>query len=116
MLGLIIQAGVWMHATHVAQSAATRALEAARADGGTAANGERVGREALRVLAGNALHDAHVTVTRTATRTRVEITGTADTVLPGPAWPVTTTVVGPTERFVPDPHTPTPIPPAREGR
>jgi Flp pilus assembly protein TadG len=102
MILFVPQAAVWYHATHVAQAAANRALDAAAANGGTAAQGQTVGEQSLAALGSGVLHDPHVTVTRTATDVRVDITGTAETVVPGIHWRVHATAAGPVERFVPD--------------
>lgn len=102
MLLFVPQAAVWYHATHVAQAAANRALDAAAADGGSAALGQTVGEETLTALGSGVLHDTHITVTRTATSVRVDIEGTAETIVPGIHWRVHATVAGPVERFVPD--------------
>jgi Flp pilus assembly protein TadG len=102
MILFVPQAAVWYHATHVAQAAANRALDAAAANGGSAAQGETVGAQTLAALGSGVLHDPHVGVTRTATDVRVNITGTAETVVPGIHWTVHATAAGPVERFVPD--------------
>jgi Flp pilus assembly protein TadG len=102
MLLFVPQAAVWYHATHVAQAAANRALDAAAANGGSAAQGQAAGVQALAEIGGGAMHDTHVSVSRTATDVRVEITGTAETVVPGVHWRVHATVAGPVERFVPE--------------
>src|SRR5262249_31896628 len=67
MVLFIIQAAVWMHATHVAQAAANRALDAAAAYGASAAQGQTAGDQTLAALGGGGLKDPHGTVTRTAT-------------------------------------------------
>jgi Flp pilus assembly protein TadG len=102
MLLFVPQAAVWYHATHVAQAAANRALDAAAANGGTAARGQTAGEQTLTALGSGVLHDTHVTVTRTATDVRVDIEGMAETVVPGVHWRVHATAAGPVERFVPD--------------
>jgi Flp pilus assembly protein TadG len=101
MLMLIIQAGLWMHASHIAQAAAESALEAARVQGGTAAAGRRAGRAELAALAGGSLQHTTVTVTRTATTTRVRITGSAEALIPGWHWQVTATAAARNENFIP---------------
>jgi Flp pilus assembly protein TadG len=100
ILMFIIQAGVWMHATHVAQAAATRAASAAAAYNSSTAAGQTAGEQTLTAVGGGVLVGATVTVTRTATQVRVEIHATAETVVPGVHWPVTAVVVRPVERFV----------------
>jgi len=95
----VVQAAVWWHATHVAQSAATRAVDTARVDGGTAAAGEATGRDTVTALGDTVLRDPSVDVERTATETRAEVRGVAMTVIPGVRWRVRATAVAPTERF-----------------
>jgi len=95
----VVQAAVWWHATHVAQSAASRAADTARVDGGTAAAGESTGRDTVAALGDTVLRDPTVDVTRTATETRAEVRGVAMTVIPGIRWRVRATAVAPTERF-----------------
>jgi Flp pilus assembly protein TadG len=102
MLMLVVQAGVWWHATHIAQAAATAALDAARAEGGSTADGQAAGATTLRALAGGALQRPRVEVTRTATRTSVRVSAVAEAVIPGVRWTVQATATGPTEHFVPD--------------
>ena len=98
----IVQAGVWMHATHVAQAAANRAASTAAAYSGTASAGQTAAAETLSALGDGVLKNPVITVTRTATEVRVEIVGTAATVVPGITWAVRAVVVRPVERFVPD--------------
>jgi Flp pilus assembly protein TadG len=102
ILLFVPQAAVWYHGTHVAQAAANRALDAAAALGGSATQGEDAGNATLTALGSGLLYDTHVTVVRTATDVRVDVTGTAETVVPGVHWTVHATATGPVERFVPD--------------
>ncbi|TCB91636.1 pilus assembly protein [Micromonospora zingiberis] len=101
MVMFVIQAGVFMHATHVAQSAATRAANTAAGYDSSAAAGRDAGGQTLAAIGNGVLKDPSVSVTRTATEVRVEIVGQAATVVPGVRWTVRATVVRPTERFVP---------------
>jgi Flp pilus assembly protein TadG len=100
---LVIQFGIWAHATHVAQATAEEALATARVQGGTAAAGQNRASQVLGQIGGPILASPHVTVTRTTTTVSVTITADAERVvpLPGLALPVTVTVTGPVERFVP---------------
>jgi len=100
---MVIQFGIWAHATHVAEATAEEALAAARVQGGTAADGQQRASQVLAQIGSAVLTSPHVIVTRTATTTTVRITATAERVvpLPGLALPVTITVTGPVERFVP---------------
>ncbi|GAA4466326.1 hypothetical protein GCM10023170_077020 [Phytohabitans houttuyneae] len=98
----VFQAGVAWHATHVAQAAATRAANAAAAYQSSAAAGHDAGGQTLAAIGDGVLKNPSVSVTRTATEVRVEIVGTAATVVPGINWTVRAVVVRPVERFVPD--------------
>ena len=102
---LVVQAGLWMHATHVAQAAATRAASSAAAYQSSAAAGHDAGAQTLAAIGDGVLRNPQVSVTRTATEVRVEIVGTAATVVPGITWTVHAVVVRPVERFVPFPGT-----------
>jgi Flp pilus assembly protein TadG len=96
---LVIQAGVWMHATHIAQAAATRAASTAAAYQSSAGAGQGAGTDTLAAIGSGVLKDPQVSVTRTATEVRVRISGTASTVVPGIRWRVSTEVVRPVERW-----------------
>ncbi len=104
LLGLllsIVQFALWMHAAHIAEATAAQALDAVRVEGGTAATGHAQAATVLNQIGRGVLRDPHVTVTRTAEEARVEITGTAQAVLPWLRLPVRATAHGPTERFRP---------------
>jgi len=58
---LVIQFGIWAHATHVAQATAEEALAAARVQGGTAAAGQARARQVLGQIGGAILLSPHVT-------------------------------------------------------
>ncbi|HWH01699.1 MAG TPA: TadE family protein [Pilimelia sp.] len=100
LMMLVVQVGMWLHASHIAQAAATRALATASAYQGSAA-GRTAGHDTLDSLGGTVLKDPSVRVTRTATDVRVEVTGRVVTVVPGISWPVRATAAGAVERFVP---------------
>lgn len=99
----IVQFAVWAHASSIAQVTAEEALAAARVRGGTAAAGQQRAQQVISQLASSVLISPKVTVTRTATTVTVTLTATAEEVLPIPglSFPVTITVTGPAERFVP---------------
>ena len=90
---LIVQFAIWAHASSVAQATAEEALAAARVQGGSAAAGQQRADQVLGQIGSSVLISPHVTVTRTgATATAiVQITGTAEEVLPVPglAFPCT---------------------------
>jgi Flp pilus assembly protein TadG len=99
---LVVQAGLWMHATHVAQAAANKALVTASAHGSSAGQGRTAGEQSIDALGKKILLDPTVDVARTATTVTVAISATAPAVVPGLHWRVQATAVGPVERFVPD--------------
>ncbi|MGA5305923.1 TadE family protein [Nucisporomicrobium flavum] len=95
----VIQAGVWMHAGHIAQAAATRAASTAAAYQSSAGAGQDAGSETLAAIGSGVLKNPSVSVTRTATEVRVRISGTAATVVPGVHWRVGADVVRPVESW-----------------
>lgn len=100
---VIVQFAIWAHATHVAQATAEEALAAARVQGGTAAAGQQRAHQVLSQIGSPVLLAPRVTVTRTAGTETVQITATAEEVIPVPGLklPVRITVTGPVERLVP---------------
>jgi Flp pilus assembly protein TadG len=100
---LVIQFAVWEHAESIAQATAEEALAAARVQGGTAAAGQQQAAQVISQIGSSVLTGPHAAVTMTATDVTVRVTGTAEQVLPLPGltFPVTATVTGPVERFVP---------------
>jgi Flp pilus assembly protein TadG len=101
MLTLIMQFAIWAHATHIAQAAASQALDTARVLGGSNATGQSEADDVLAQLGAGPLKGAQATVTRGPTQTTVDITGSAATVVPFLHLPVRARAVGPTERYVP---------------
>ncbi|WP_374694349.1 TadE/TadG family type IV pilus assembly protein [Frankia sp. ACN10a] len=100
---LLAQVTVWAHASHVAQATATRALAAARADGGSAAAGETQAQATLDQLGRGSLTDPQVTVARNAVRAAVHVHGTAASVVPGLHLGVDAHAAGPVEARRPVP-------------
>jgi Flp pilus assembly protein TadG len=100
---LIVQFAIWAHASAVAQATAEEALAAARVQGGSAAAGQQRATQVLGQIGSSVLLSPQVSVTRTGAIATVQITGTAEEVLPVPglSFPVRITVTGPVERFVP---------------
>lgn len=102
MLLAIVQFALWSHATHIAQTAASQGLAAARAQNGTAEVGRTSAQRILDQLARGPLADPSVSADRTATEASIRISGTATSLLPFVNLPVHAEAVGPVERFVPD--------------
>lgn len=100
---LIIQFAIWEHAESIAHATAEEALAAARVQGGTAASGQQRAAQVIAQVGSSVLAGPQVSVTMTAADVTVRVTGTAEQVLPVPGltFPVTATVTGPVERFVP---------------
>jgi Flp pilus assembly protein TadG len=98
----IVQFAVWAHASSVAQATAEEALAAARVQGSSAAAGQQRAAQVLGQIGGAVLVAPQVAVTRTAGSATVQITATAEHVIPFFTMPVHVTVTGPVERFVPD--------------
>ena len=98
----IVQFALWANASAVAWAAAGEALATARVQGSSAAAGQQRARQVLGQLGAAALASPQVSVTRTADSATVQITATAEHVIPFLTMPVRVTVTGPVERFVPD--------------
>jgi Flp pilus assembly protein TadG len=100
---LVVQFAVWAHATHVAQAAAEEALAATRVQGGTAAAGQQRAQQVLSQVGSAVLVGPQISVTRTAGTATVQLHASAEQVvpLPGLKLPMSITVTGPVERFVP---------------
>lgn len=100
LLLAIIQAGLLVHAHHMAQAAAHTALDAARAETATGGDGATAAEASL---ARNAavLEGAAVSVQRGAETVTVTVTGEAAQILPLFDLPVSATVTGAVEHIVP---------------
>jgi Flp pilus assembly protein TadG len=98
----IVQFAVWAHASEVAQATAEEALAAARVQGSSAAAGQQRAQQVLGQIGSAVLVSPQVAVTRTANSATVQISATAEQVIPFFRMPVHVTVTGPVERFIPD--------------
>lgn len=98
MLLAIVQFAVWSHATHIAQSAASHGLAAARVDGGTTGAGHDATAALLAQLGDGPLRDATVSVRRGDVTARVRVVGTAEPVIPFLSLPVTAEATGVIEK------------------
>ncbi len=103
LLMLVVQFGLWYHASHVASAAAQEAAAAARVEGGTEAAGEERGRMFLRDVAGRLVPDARAEVERGGERATATVTGHVVSVVPFMRLPVRGVSEGPVERFQPGP-------------
>ena len=102
MILVVLQAGLWSHATHIAQAAAVQGLADLRAETGTEASACAHTHRLLDQLGRGPLTVTDLTCTRSATVAVVEIRGGAVSLLPLVPIPVQARASGPVERFVPD--------------
>jgi hypothetical protein len=98
----ITQFALWSHATHIAQTAAAEGLAATRVHTGTTTDGEARARDILTRLGDGPLRNATAHAARAEGAARVDVTGTAASVLPFLRLPVHAEASGPVERFLPD--------------
>lgn len=98
---LLAQFALYMHATHVAQAAASEALSAARVYGGSTAAGNAEGQRVLTQLGSGPLQGTSVNVQRGPTQASVMVTGTVINVIPFATFTVHAEAVGPVEKFTP---------------
>ena len=103
VLMLIVQLGLYWHATHVAQAAAQEGVRTARMLDGTAATGEARTRGFLTHAAPSLLKDVTVTASRNPDHATVRVHGTVEAVIPGLTLTVDVHADGPSEQFRPDP-------------
>jgi Flp pilus assembly protein TadG len=101
LLLLIAQFTLWLHATHIAQAAASEALSATRVEGGTVAHGQAEANRVLRQLGDGPLHSPSATVTRGPEEASVHVEGTVTAVVPFLTLTAAGDATGPIERFVP---------------
>jgi Flp pilus assembly protein TadG len=94
-----VQFGLWSHAAHVAQAAASQGLAAARVQGGTAAEGQASAERLLAQLGHGPLTDIHIDVHRTADTASLRVDGVVSSVFPSLRLPVHAEAAGPVERF-----------------
>ena len=97
----IAQFALYMHATHIAQAAASEALSTARVSGGTTAAGSAEGHRILTQLGDGPLQGPSVRVQRDDARASVTISGTVANVIPFMTFTVHAEAVGPVEKFIP---------------
>lgn len=101
LLLLVVQFGLWYHASHVASAAAQEAAAAARVLGGTRAAGEERGDRFLAEVAGDLVPDARTRVELGPDSARATVTGHVARVVPFTRLAVTGVSEGPRERFRP---------------
>jgi len=96
----VIQASMWYYARQIALTAAREGVAAARAYQASPADGAARAREVLGRTAGDSLRSVSVTAGSTGERVRVQVTGTAQSMIPGIAGlTITQSASGPVERW-----------------
>ena len=96
----VIQASMWFYARQIALTAACEGLTAARAYQANPADGAAQARNVLGRTAGNSLRGYSVAASSNGQRVRVQVSGTAMSMIPGlSGLRVTQSASGPVERW-----------------
>ncbi|MFJ9662102.1 TadE/TadG family type IV pilus assembly protein [Streptomyces griseoflavus] len=96
----VIQASMWYYARQIALTAAREGVTAARAYQASPADGAARAREVLGRTAGDSLRSPTVTSGSTGERIRIQVSGTAQSMIPGiPGRTITQSASGPVERW-----------------
>jgi Flp pilus assembly protein TadG len=99
LIMMVIQFGLWYHASHVATAAAQEGVSAARVETATAQDG-RLRAQRFMASAAPALVDGvSVTATRDTESARVDVDGTVHSLIPGINLHVHGAAQSPVERF-----------------
>lgn len=99
LIVMVIQFGLWYHASHVAQAAAAEGVRAARADRAGAADGKARAEDFLTQTGPTVVADPEVIATRDARSARVEVKGRAVMLVPGLRLPIDAVAQSPLEEF-----------------
>ncbi|MEU6260437.1 TadE/TadG family type IV pilus assembly protein [Streptomyces sp. NPDC047043] len=98
----VIQASLWYYARQIALTAAREGASAARAYQASPANGAAQARDVLGRTAGDSLSGYSVVASSDGQRVRVQVTGTALSMIPGVSGlHVSQSASGPVERWTP---------------
>jgi Flp pilus assembly protein TadG len=97
LISLIVQYALFEHAEHVAQSAAEEAVTVTRLQGGTIASGRQQGEAVLNTLDNGLLVNPAISITRTSTEARVEVSGYTEQLVPFLRLSIDTVAVAPVE-------------------
>jgi Flp pilus assembly protein TadG len=96
----VIQASLWYYARQIALTAAREGLSAARAYQSTPADGAVQARDVLGRTAGDSLRNYRVSASSDGQRVRVQVSGTALSMIPGVSGlQITQSASGPVERW-----------------
>ncbi|POX48186.1 hypothetical protein C3489_27760 [Streptomyces sp. Ru71] len=96
----VIQASLWYYARQIALTAAREGVSAARAYQASPADGAARAREVLGRTAGDSLRFASVSTGSDGERVRIQVSGTAQSMIPGvPGLSITQSASAPVERW-----------------
>lgn len=95
----IVQFGLWMHASRIADAAARDGVAEARLEGAGRDTSGDAARRTLDRLADGLILGSHVSASRDADRVTVSVTGSVRAVIPGIELPVAGWADGSIERF-----------------
>ncbi|WP_079076705.1 TadE family protein [Streptomyces europaeiscabiei] len=96
----VVQTSMWYYARQIALTAAREGVTAARSYQGTPGDGVAQAREVLGRTAGDSLSASTVTASSDGQRVRVQVSGTALSMIPGVSGlQITQSASGPVERF-----------------
>ena len=98
---ILLQAALWFLGRSVAQDAAQDGARATALLGGGPEAGAQAARDDLIQLAGPMLSSTSVSVTETAGRAQVRVSGAAESILPGFSLEVSASAAEPIEEFRP---------------
>ena len=99
LITLIIQFGLYYHATHTAEAAAQEGAQAARADAASAVDGQRRAEAFMSDAAPTLVHNVTVTATRDTETVHVEVRGALHSIVPGLTLTIRADAASPVERF-----------------
>ncbi len=99
LIMVLIQFGLWYHASHVAEAAAQEGASAARVDAGTADDGRLRAQQFMASAAPALVDGVSVTATRDGDVARVDVNGSVGSLVPGLTFHVHGEAESPVERF-----------------
>lgn len=101
---LVVQVGLYFHASHIALAAAEEGARSARTLHGSASAGQARARRFVDALGSGLIRSPVVTASRGPDTARVEVRAQVAAVVPGLQLTVDRVVESPVERFVPESH------------
>ena len=102
LIMLVIQFGLYYHASHTAEAAAQEGVRVARAERASATDGQRRAEDFMADAAPTLVDDVTVVATRDADVARVDVRGTVHSIVPGLNLTIHAEAQSPVERFRPD--------------